>query len=555
MGLVPSLNPFSPVFTVPIDKVLYVPLLYLAFPPENLIVPLLAKNVTHNSNYTKWTINLLPNLKWDNGQPLTSTDVAFTVKDYYFGTGIIPKSGLISVTNLNSTATVVTFNTSESQFEYELASVGGSYPGILPYSTYAKLSPANLTTFTNFNNIVASGPFVIYNYSEGTNPIIFTANEYYYRGPPKMSQMYLHLFSSYTSEDSAYVSDALDAIWESSSYSDLKPILNVSGYTLHSIVPAAIKVIMLNTFSYPFNLTGFRQALAYATNRSEINNVVNSQTLPLANYDILTSAYNNQIGLNNSSLLTYSYSLEKVNATMTSLGFKRVNNVWSFSNGKTIVLNITYNAASTDSYDTAQLLSTMWTSAGFKVTLNGIASSTEDSLILGETGWSIVVMTSYTIGPLPGPLSNLITPGPPMQFYVNNTTVWWNSSYYQDIINASKYPVLSSSANYYTRLATSIVQNSVPIIPLFYLSNWVGVSNQFYWGSPSNNTGIFNTQAMIQEQFWYGSLWAVHPITTISKIHTNTLYLYLILVIIVVGAIAAGAAMVITRKRRHRNKI
>ena len=540
---IPSLNPLSPVFAVPIDKFLYLPLFYLAFPPQSLIDPILAKNATSNANYTEWTINLKPDLKWDNGQPITSADVSFTL-EYYFKEGVIPSAYLIGIANSSSTSTIVTFSQPEPSFEYELASAGGSFPGVLPYSTYQNLNSSERSTITNFNNIIADGPFVIYNYTEGTNPIIFQANKYYYRGIPTMNAMDLHLFSSSSAMVNAYLSGEIAAIWESSSYSSLSAIANVSGHTLQDIVPAAVKVVMFDTFTYPFNLTGVRQALAYATNRSDINARVNLASLPLANYDILINQYNTQVGIPNSSVPTYQYSLSKVSTLMNTSGFSKINGYWSYKNGNPISVNISYSSSDVSDYDIAQILSTTWSNAGFKVNLNGVSSSSLDTIILQKIGWNVIVETDYFIGPLPGPLSNLITPSSPMEFSSSNTTIWWNNTFYNDILNASAYPINSSEQNSYVAKAAIVVARSVPLIPLYYTDNWVGTSNDFYWGSQSNNTGIFNTQAMLQEQFWYGTMYVVKPLNNTSTISTSlSIYDYAgiaLAVIVVVGIAVLG---------------
>src|SRR5690349_17228542 len=54
----------------------------LAEPTPDLkgIVYKLATNTTHNANFTKWTIQLRPGVKFNNGQPFTSKDVVFSLK-------------------------------------------------------------------------------------------------------------------------------------------------------------------------------------------------------------------------------------------------------------------------------------------------------------------------------------------------------------------------------------------------------------------------------------------------------------------------------------------
>ena len=141
-----------------------------------------------------------------------------------------------------------------------------------------------------------------------------------------------------------------------------------------------------------------------------------------------------------------------------------------------------------------------------------------------------------------------------MEFSSGNTTVWWNNTFYYDILNASAYPINSSEQNSYVAKAAIVVAKSVPLIPLYYTDNWLGTSNNYYWGSQSNNTGIFNTQAMLQEQFWYGTMYIVKPLNNTSTISTGlSIYDYAgiaVAAIVVVGIVVLG----IGRIRRNRER-
>ena len=59
------------------------PRLYQLAPPNNSLTPLLADGFptpfTQEGKYLTSTISLLPNLKWDDGTPLTAEDIAFTI--------------------------------------------------------------------------------------------------------------------------------------------------------------------------------------------------------------------------------------------------------------------------------------------------------------------------------------------------------------------------------------------------------------------------------------------------------------------------------------------
>jgi len=61
----------------------YYPRLYRLLPPNNDLTPLLADGfpspITQEGGFFTSTLSLRPNLKWDNGSPLTAEDIAFTI--------------------------------------------------------------------------------------------------------------------------------------------------------------------------------------------------------------------------------------------------------------------------------------------------------------------------------------------------------------------------------------------------------------------------------------------------------------------------------------------
>ena len=173
----------------------------------------------------------------------------------------------------------------------------------MPYQTFGKVSSANLSSFQNLNNIVSDGPFTITSYSN-QNPLVFQANPFYWNGPPKLQSMNYYFFTSQASEFNAYVAGQIDALAYPGSYSGLESVANLTGHSLivpPFATPGLTVQALLNDWVYPTNITGFRQALAFATNATLINNELNGQysNLTASNQDFLLPSYNKQIGFGN----------------------------------------------------------------------------------------------------------------------------------------------------------------------------------------------------------------------------------------------------------------
>lgn len=445
MGLVrlatlPSLNILSPVNAYPIIAEMYVRFAYASYPPSPLIRPELGQSWSSNSNYTVWTLNLRPNLKWDNGQPLNATDLYYTIYLYrYVNTKISPSPPWIYMTNItvdNSTAVTVYLNKSTPNFMFSVGTIT-----VLPYQTYSKVPLSNITSFKNFNNIVADGPFVIYNYTEGENPIIFYANPYFFRGQPYMKEMVMNLYSSFSAYEAALEAGEIDALWTSGGFSTVKAIANLSGYTLYRITPSGYNTITLNIFSYPFNVTQFRQALAYATNRSFIAEKVFGPNYVLMYYDTETPQ-DHEAGYGPSSEPSYPYNLTMTDKLLTSLGFKMVNGVWHYPNGSPVTINVEFPSDEVDAQGIATLLDNMWTQAGFQVTVTAVTEASLYSAMLASR-FQVAVYTAF----------GATTPAPFFDFgkvpgdaYVPTSAPYFNSTYESLLLQLQAVPFTSDQA-------------------------------------------------------------------------------------------------------------
>src|SRR3954467_13894606 len=152
-------------------------------------VPGLATSWKGSEDGKTWTYKLRPNMKWSDGQPLTSEDVAFTVnqsrKDEW----------------LNYTA--VTANLRAEAPDPNTVVIRSSVPDpklpvmdvyIVPKHVYGKLSKSEATKYKGEDG-VGSGPFVLDKREKGQFAR-FTANQNYWRGKPKVDGVVLRNFNN-----------------------------------------------------------------------------------------------------------------------------------------------------------------------------------------------------------------------------------------------------------------------------------------------------------------------------------------------------------------------
>lgn len=550
-----SLNYFSPISDFYFSTILYLPFAATAYPPAPGLEPVLAEGWSHNKNFTIWNLTLKNGLKWDNGSPLNSTDLAFSLSEFQKLGDLEDGSSITNISILNSTTVLVKTNSPQPNLIYDYVSTEDAT--ILPYSTYKDLPTANISSINNFNNIISDAPYVIYNYTPGENPITFVPNKYYYRGTPYYKQLSIRIFSTFSSEVASYKSGKLAAIWNAGPYNETVPLFSLSGYSVSTQVPAHFEQLMFNLHDYPFNITNFRIALAYLLNRTEINSRVNSNDIPLPQYDNFEPGQGVTIGLNNTSIPNYSYNFTQAKKLLGEIGIVYTNGKWEYeSNGTQLSFNIVTAPYGTGNIETASLVSSELNSAGFSTTVTVETYSTlEASIVSSSTGWQMGVAANF-YGTLPSAWGELS-----LAAEADNSTAGvygpfngvqgWNGTYFSELVNtAGEYEIGSPDAVPFLDTAAIYLAKMVPFIPIFQIDNYVGYGNSIYWGNETQHTGLFNLQNNMPSLFWYSTLYYAHPIThPVSRFP----FYVVIPVIVVVVLIAAVISVIVIRNSKNIN--
>ena len=523
----PALNPFDPVSDYTLLGMQYDFMFSLNWPPLPEITPVMAGGFSSNANGTQWVIGVRPNLKWDNGSPLNSTDLLYTLNAYNETGDFSPI--ITNMTILNSTS--VQINLAGPNLDFILNGFIDNGVAVLPAQTFSSIPFANLSTFQNLNNIVADGPYVMTNYTGQENPIPLQANPYYWNGPPKLQSVNYEYYSSESSEINALIGGQIDAMFYPGAYNGLQPVANISGHFLLGppyATPALTVAALLNAWVYPTNNTDFRRALAFGTNTTLINDELNGPyaNLSVSNQDFLLPSYNQQIGFSNGTGPTgYSYNVTEAKQLFQAAGFKYSGSTLDYPNGTAVTLTIEFRYPMEPySQDVATLLGTQWQLLGITVNEVNVPSSTLRAGANNPAGWQVIA--SGVLGPQ---TDNGVTPGPGIlsdigDYYVNinGTHTSWNSTFYNIIQNMTNEQTNSSQFNANAQAAATLYTEGVPEIPLFNVFNWVPVSSSFYWGSAQNNTGIYYTQAITGEIYWGLSLDAVGPAVATTSTSTSS---------------------------------
>ncbi|HSZ42039.1 MAG TPA: ABC transporter substrate-binding protein [Trebonia sp.] len=189
-------NPFSPNAQDPTFGMIYEPLMYFDTAQAGTVTPWLATSYKWGPDGKSITFQLRHNVKWNDGKPFTSADVAYTFNLAKSNTAF-NSYGLPIASVSTSGPYTVTIDFTQSVYE-DLYFIAGK-TWMLPEHIWSKIS--DKTTWTD-PNPVATGAYMV----AKVNPQVLeiSANPHYYMpGLPKVKDYEFLTYSSNTTMDSA----------------------------------------------------------------------------------------------------------------------------------------------------------------------------------------------------------------------------------------------------------------------------------------------------------------------------------------------------------------
>jgi len=228
----------SETFAVMVDQALWAPLWYgdskgAIQPGLATQVPSLANGGISSDGLT-YTIHLRPNLKWSDGSPLTSDDVAWTLNLYmqpsYGLKDALDVTNIASVSNPDPQTVIVTLKKPEAPF---LAN-GFVDPGEfnpMPKAVYGSMAPAAIAKV--FTPMVTSGPFMFKSAADHVkgDHITLYRNPNYFNAPlPYLDSVQFKIITDQNTILTALQSGSIDTSWDLD-INKLATYRTIPGYT------------------------------------------------------------------------------------------------------------------------------------------------------------------------------------------------------------------------------------------------------------------------------------------------------------------------------------
>ncbi|MES2224446.1 MAG: ABC transporter substrate-binding protein [Patescibacteria group bacterium] len=167
----------------------------LKLEPDNTLSPMLAKEYAVSPDGTVFTITMLPNLRFDDGKPLTSADVAFTVQKLQNST--ISRDAEywqhIAVEAPDEATVVFTLPAPDTTFMSHLTF------GILPEHIWKDIADESFATAKQNFKAVGAGPFKVSSVAytnDVPDAVVLKRNTKYYAKPAMLKSVVLKSYAN-----------------------------------------------------------------------------------------------------------------------------------------------------------------------------------------------------------------------------------------------------------------------------------------------------------------------------------------------------------------------
>lgn len=222
--------------------------------------------MSSNSNFTQWTFHLRPGAAWSDGTPVTAQDVVDWASPSYLLNATYDAVGLHTMIRnvqvVNSDTVQFNLNVSNAQFPNEISMYYDA--PMVPPSAIA-LGPANPL----FGTQVADGPWYVSNYISGSTEAVLLPNQYWPGQKPSACAIDV-LFVENSAQMIPFLASSEADLAGPLAFGNIAALQSHSNLHLSTHNPQEGTDLVYNITQYPYNMTQFRQALAYSINSSTI---------------------------------------------------------------------------------------------------------------------------------------------------------------------------------------------------------------------------------------------------------------------------------------------
>ncbi len=393
-------------------------------PINQQVVGGLAKEWKTSPDGLVWDFTLRDSLKWSDGEPITADDVVFSFKVIYDKKNIAIDRDNIMIDGkeiaVAKTGPMSVRFTLPKPFAPFLKLLTGTNTPVIPMHKLADaVGSGKFTTTWDVNTpvseIVGSGPFRIARY-EPSQTVVLERNDHYWKKDAAGTQLpYLdRIVFSYVKDNSAELLKFKNGETDfyqmrNSEYPLLKPLEAASNFTIYNLGPALGDVFLMFNENRDTNARSgkpyvdaaklswfrdknFRQAVAFAINRSDMISIVHNglaepQYSPMGQ----ASGY-----FSNPDVRKYAYCPDSAKALLAAGGFKTTPDGLVDPQGRKVEFSLVTSAGNSDRVKYCQMIAKDLSALGIKIDLtllefNNLVDKLDntynwDAMVIGLTG-------------------------------------------------------------------------------------------------------------------------------------------------------------------------
>jgi len=237
------------------------------FPSGAKLKPLLATGCSHTKDLKTWTCQLRHNVKFSNGDPMTSADVKYSFDRVLAIHGDQATwallTGLTSTTVSGPYTVVFHLSAPDSVWPYILSTNAG-------YVVDKKTFPANkILASTDTAHMIGTGPYVLSKYTSGQQAVL-TPNKNYWGAKPKNGGVIIDYYSKSSTMKLDLQKGNIDMAFQTFTPTEISSLKKTKGVKVHSAPGVNIRYLVFNVKRPPFNNINVRRAIAYLMPRQTI---------------------------------------------------------------------------------------------------------------------------------------------------------------------------------------------------------------------------------------------------------------------------------------------
>jgi peptide/nickel transport system substrate-binding protein len=476
-------NPFSPNAQDPTYGMIYEPLMYFDTAQSGTVTPWLATSYKWGGGGKSITFQLRHGVKWNDGQPFTSADVAYTF-NLAKSNAAYNSYGLPIASVTASGPYTVTIDFTQSVYE-DLYFIAGKV-SMLPEHIWSKIS--DKTTWTD-PNPVGTGAYMV----EKVNPQVLEieANPHYYLpGLPKVKNYEFLTYSSNTTMDSAIQQGQLG--WSGGFIPNINKtyLARNPDYKLVDF-PLAVDYLVTNMVKGPTTSLPVREAISDAIDRSYISQSVYNGYAPATNPEgLLMPNFKNVASPQTASDSFGGADVTAAKKVLEDAGYKMGSDgIFNTPSGQPLTVNVKLVSAYTDYVSIVQILQPELKAAGINLTITAEAYSVWASD--QDTGNFQLLLTSA--GYTPNPYSfyyNLIDSAVTRPLGTSEDIGnfgRYSNSQVNSLLNTISGTTNTSTQNQAFYQIESIFKSQVPDIPLMEAQDEIEFNGNQVSGWPTSS--------------------------------------------------------------------